>query len=212
MRPTFLIPTFFMLALTTACSSGVVTPGNDGGDASDVSADTIVGDTLTDTPGSDTTRASPCPSTAPSMGSSCAQSGLRCSYGSDPRGYCRVIADCSGSAWSVQPLNCNPQTCPDMTPIQHASCMTGTEVCAFGDGTRCNCAPCPPGGPACRPGPTMWYCFPPPTDPACPRAMPNFGDPCSPDGTMCDYGGCMGGFAMICQGGIWAMNSVACPG
>ena len=46
----------------------------------------------------------------------------------------------------------------------------------------------------------------------CPDPAPAVGATCPEAGLMCDYGHCMGGAELVCQGGAWANGGAGCPG
>ena len=84
--------------------------------------------------------------------------------------------------------------------------------CTYDQGLSCQCTDCPNPYPICRMTPLQWACESANTQPNCPAAIPNFGTPCSPEGTSCTYG-CEQGMARLCQGGIWLQTSSpgGCP-
>ncbi len=216
----------FVASLSSAaCSSATVTPdaANDAatGDTATndaVAMDTVVNDTGSDVTPADVTHAdtgsdagpSPCPA-SPVTGA-CTREGLECTYGDDPRASCRTRLSCTGGMWQLTSPRCVPITGCSPAPTSGAVCANDGDVCVAVDGTRCDCGYCPHGGPACAPiPPAMWFCTPPPANLACPRTMPNLGDPCAATGTSCDYDGCGSGMAVQCSGGIWIPELVACP-
>ena len=55
-----------------------------------------------------------------------------------------------------------------------------------------------------------WVCL---TLPAgCPDPEPAVGSSCTQSGLVCDYGACIGGTAVQCNGSTWAANHPICPG
>ena len=210
MRP--LLALFVALALA-ACSS-TTAPG-DAADASDAASngDTVGSDgsdvTATDVPVTMTA----CPPMPPSAGTTCTREGLVCTFGDDPRASCRTRATCTSATWAITSPRCVPlpTDCP-ATPSAGAVCGTPDNVCAYADGTRCNCAFCPLSGPACMPTPPPHYfCVPPPSNAQCPRLMPNLGDACTSNGVQCDYDGCGSGMTVECTNNVWVQALTACP-
>ena len=167
------------------CGSPVVTPGDSGGgtDGSQNNHDGAAGSdaaTQGDTIAHPTDAvASGCPATMPTQGQTCAPSNEMCEYGTDPRVDCRAEATCSAGSWQLAVMACDPpnQGCPGSAPASMVSCMTMDQFCAYPDGTRCDCAPCPPGGALCAPGPLSWYCLAVPGN-GCP-IQPPMSAPCA---------------------------------
>jgi hypothetical protein len=146
-----------------------------------------------------------CPAMEPSVGVACAPEGVECTYGTDPRLACRDDAVCMGGKWSLDTPNCSaPPTCP-ASPTAGAACDTLGEICAAGS-TPCACYSCTI---ACT-QPKTWHC--PSLPSGCPASSPNFGDPCTNPGLICDYGSCGGGWAAQCVGSTWARYTPLCPG
>ncbi len=161
---------------------------------------------------SDANVASPCPE-SPGSGA-CTREGLVCSYGDDPRPSCRPTSTCTGGQWQLVTPRCTalPSDCGSAPPVERSSCSNEGDLCAYPDGNRCHCTTCLWSGVGCIPEPSpVWHCTPPPSDANCPRTLPNLGQSCTPDGTMCDYDGCGDGRAVQCTGGIWVEALVACP-
>ena len=156
-----------------------------------------------------------CPPALPAVGSGPCPTSLVCAYGNDLRVSCRPTALCVDSSWTVSmavPPSCPLVVCPVPAPSDRDSCdQPEGSVCLAADSGQCVCAPCPPFGPACAPGPLRWFCVPPPTDLRCPRVAPDFGTPCAPEGIMCAYNPCGGGENVSCTKGIWVSAPVACP-
>ena len=153
-----------------------------------------------------------CPATMPTSGP-CAPPGLVCGYGDDPRPACRATATCAPSGWQPAVGGCPPpptEACrATVDAARGADCTTVGAFCAYGDVT-CGCGNCF-GGP-CG-GTPRWACPDPPTDPRCPRAMPNLGLACTVEGTHCTYGACAANTnaGRVCTGGVWVDERIACP-
>jgi hypothetical protein len=58
-----------------------------------------------------------------------------------------------------------------------------------------------------------WVCQDPITM-GCPMPRPPLGSFCSQPQLSCDYGSCdvVGGTTEVCEGGVWRVENVACPG
>jgi hypothetical protein len=213
-----LVVLWMVAAGSGACSSVVGSDAGDTGvamDAGDASALPDVGradSTTPDAPAPDA-GATPCPADSSATGA-CTVDGLQCTYGDDPRASCRTRLSCAGGMWQLTSPRCTPLgTACGSAPMQMVVCATDGDVCVYTDGTRCNCAYCPSGGPACaNVPPTRWFCLAPPANASCPRTMPNLGERCSAtDGTQCDYDGCGSGMAVTCMGGFWVPALIGCP-
>lgn len=133
-------------------------------------------------------------------GDPCSTEGLECSYGDWP-GVCgRKVALCKKGQFYTAIYDCvRNVTCPAQPPPAGMSCSVPqpANACAYGDGSLCICtreAPFDPWG---------WLCHPGPSDARCPRAMPQLGGSCSPDGVDCDYGVNADGWHLRCAGSIW---------
>ncbi|MEO7095500.1 MAG: hypothetical protein ABI175_19750, partial [Polyangiales bacterium] len=154
-----------------------------------------------------------CPTTYPSTGAPCSPLGLVCGYGDDPRPHCRPQAICRSSGWETPVGACPPppsEVCPPtLTVAKGAACTKPGSFCTYGD-VLCGCGDCF-GGP-CG-GAAKWVCPEPPSDPACPRTMPNLGIACAKPGTSCTYGSCSSGnpAGRTCKDGYWIDEPVACP-
>ncbi len=180
--------------LLAGCSS--VVSIDDGGDVAP-----------TDSPTVDSSQSGPCPVSEPTTGTACSREALVCSYGSDPMLICRDTATCTAGRWSVLAVDCTGQgTCAPTPPS--GVCTATSVVCAYPDGTRCNCTQCAAGPCTMTPA---WNCLPPPTDLRCPRITPQLGAACSPDGVDCNYGACNGGWRVVCAAGVWVNTPTPCP-
>jgi hypothetical protein len=162
---------------------------------------------------------SPCPSTPPAAGTSCAGDGQTCGWGDDVRGdMCRTTASCTSGLWQV--TSPRAQTCPPLETIGTCPAgLTGTckdgQICTKEGGLFCLCTHRAPTCSICSLG---WYC------PAaasvsylaargCPVAEPNFGTGCETEGAICQYFvyAC-GQRARVCSGGKWVPGEVlGCP-
>ena len=181
-----------------------------GGDAStDTSSDAI----------SDAPTTTPCPPVQPANGSTCPSLavGVTCEYGVDPRPNCNTHFECTTSGWqNLGGTGCPPlvppgATCPATMGAAEAlaTCSPEGVICVYGNRT-CVCSSCD--GP-CSTTPTF-HCDAPPTDPSCPDARPDVGQPCSAsDGATCVYGTCAGGTLVgrKCSGGMWTDVPMECP-
>lgn len=187
--------TLVFVLFLAGCSSAVSPDG--GSDVALTDGDAI----------QDTSPPGPCPATEPTSGGACTRAGLVCSYGSDPLLMCRDTATCTGGRWSVLAVDCTGQGACSATPPSGACTATST-LCAYPDGTRCNCTACPGGNCSVT---SAWNCLPPPADARCPRVTPQLGAVCSPDGVDCNYGACEGGWRLVCTAGVWVDNVMPCP-
>jgi len=207
-------------------SVGDTAPGADAGgdtslsDTTPPSDTTPISDAVLDTKpppiedvGPDTAPKKGCPSSPPLMGAPCAPVGLVCGYGDDPRPNCRPQATCKATGWETPIGACPPpptETCPpSLSEASGATCTTAGAFCKYGD-VLCGCGNCF-GGP-CG-GTAKWVCPDPPSNPDCPRTMPNLGIDCTKEGTSCMYGSCASGnpAGRTCKGGYWVDEPVACP-
>jgi hypothetical protein len=158
-----------------------------------------------------------CPALLPNPGDACPRNGFDCEYGTSPNRACNQFAHCVAGAWSY-PIH---STCPTGTcPLTYdailagSPCTTGGFTCGYAKGT-CICAM--PSGPAIvrldggLGGPT-WQCRP--ATLSCRSPRPNVGAPCSEEGHMCDYGGCLSppdGIVLQCSSGVWQEIRPPCP-
>jgi hypothetical protein len=162
-----------------------------------------------------------CPSQAPDYNTSCSQPGMHCTWGENPRVYCRKQGDCINGQWIIMPQ----QTCPPLFGPGQGGCPTymgaGGQDCAGLEGTVCDmssvldpgtlclCAQCT-GGPCTQYG--HWWCAPPPA--GCPPWAPNVGQACQPPGQFCTYGACGTDVSVgrSCDSaGLWQDDPIACP-
>ena len=86
------------------------------------------------------------------------------------------------------------------------ACTNQRAVCDY-HGATCYCTMSRGGVPTG--GAPSWDCVP--LNPGCPSPPPPVGGACAPSGQTCDYGSCLGGIAVTCDGGIWAQDDVPCP-
>ncbi len=192
-------------AIVVACGASTTSPVGDGGSSSGGG------------PGS-----GPCPSTAPSLLTSCSSSleGVSCEYGSDPDLSCNALIVCGQGRW-VTPVTARSQTCPTPAatgacPASYAAAQTAGDcsqsglACGYPQG-RCDCAR-PTGGPPIVGGAaTKWLCDDAPS--GCPSPRPHVGSACSSTGpSSCDYGGCTipDGVTLACISGTWQVSPTAC--
>ena len=163
--------------------------------------------------GHETSPPSGCPSSIPSDGAPCVPLGLACGYGDDPRPRCRPTSTCKTTGWSTPIGACPPpptETCPPTEDkAKGQTCTTVGAFCSYGD-SRCGCSNCFAG--PCG-GTPKWACSDPPSDPSCPRAMPNLGVACAKAGLSCVYGSCASGdvAGRKCEGAVWIDVPQACP-
>jgi hypothetical protein len=151
-----------------------------------------------------------CPDKAPAQDEPCTDEGRFCTYGDHQRPDCRTKAICGGGIWSVIEPTCKEPpagTCSGSPPDPGALCPSEEAVCAFSDGTLCECATCH--GMLCGPEPT-WACGAP--APGCPLIAPNSGTACSMEGQSCVYGDpcAQSGAVVNCQDGSWSWAQIAC--
>jgi hypothetical protein len=148
-----------------------------------------------------------CPAVPPRAGEMCT-TGLRCSYGDDPRVGCRPRFSCDGTWASAGEDNCPTLLdCSSLAapPKDHDRCeMVGAD-CSTGP-RYCRCETCT----SCA-GPSIWICTQPPAAP-CPPVMPNDGAACEPPGLSCSYGACpVPGGVMTCVENRWKQTAGGCP-
>jgi hypothetical protein len=162
-----------------------------------------------------------CPDTPPNAGDPCSVHNTGsfpradCTFGDDPRPFCRIGATCSQGQWQIvmpdpkcsqPPL---PAACSATPPTAGDACSDSTLECWYPDGAHCACSPCMGGSeyPHCELiDPPEWACGTP--DKACPIPLPQAGEPCStPDlfcGPSCED-------PIRCENGIWIYGSIMCP-
>ena len=201
-----------LLTLLAACG-GTVTGVGDGGLGDSGTGSPDAGrDSPTGT-GSDAPSGEGCPTSPPSQGASCPDTGLECEYGSNPNLSCDELIVCTASGWMDQATGttCAPESdCPakylgSMTQSQPCPAAEEDLTCAYPQGT-CICSE----GSLPEVGGPFWICIA--TTPTCPSPRPRLGTACSDPGTQCDYGSCEGGTAIQCASGVWQENNrVACP-
>jgi hypothetical protein len=187
-----LSPIFFWLVASIGCGGTIVPQGAqpDGGGGSGGTGPTAP-------------LVSACPQSAPPvLGTSCADTGLLCEYGSDRDWECNVVAHCnpshtweSGTGGGPQcpspPLGVGPGCPPShAAAAQGGTCSTDQQVCAYPEGI-CVCTPPPtigPGMPDASIPPSAWQCAM--TSAGCPPFRPRIGSACSMPDLVCDYGVC----------------------
>ncbi len=167
-----------------------------------------------------------CPAEPPQSGTSCEEpwmstSGVglvyaHCSWGEDPRPFCRTTATCSGETWVVTTptdARCEQPALGDACPTQPATvgseCTDATVDCWYPQGDHCSCSECEGGSqfPICRQiDPPQWACTQPPSD--CPAQIPQAGDSCDVEGASC---GPDCELQVTCEGGVWQWNQGICP-
>jgi hypothetical protein len=158
-----------------------------------------------------------CGDAVPEARSSCDTEGQHCTWGDDPRFYCRTSAICnssggSGLTWMISMPKCAdpfPDECPASKPEAGGACDDDDGLdCHYDGGTYCYCTDCPPSGSPCEPGPVIWYCDEPPGG-DCPDIVPNAGTECSVSAdTSCQYFTC--GYAATCKDGVWTVEERPC--
>lgn len=132
-----------------------------------------------------------CPSTEPQAGEACSEETLYCGYGDSPAINCRSAYTCTkgdaGTTWVLDPaltkvFPCIPAShCSAAVPALGAAC-DGADLglaCQY-PGLVCHCQY------SSHEKPT-WTCLGAPQDQACPEALPNIGEGCTPNGIECDY-------------------------
>ncbi len=146
---------------------------------------------------------SKCPADPP-LGA-CSEPGLECTYGDDPRFWCRELATCTNGAWSVLMPKC-VGTGPNCPADSHAPppnlCQgSGTVYCVYELGVACDCELGdlqPDGGPEYQ-----WTCMQPPGE-DCPDLAPNAGQGCTlAAGKQCSYGFPCMAVIMECAEQFW---------
>ena len=156
-----------------------------------------------------------CPEVEPSAGAACGRADLSCGYGDSPSAECRRLYVCDG-VWTVPPSKeqwpCDDlpaDFCPGAMPSNRAPCEAAlpgsAQPCAY-DEVRCYCGP--PNAPPSIPH--VWICFAPPQNPDCPVELPNVGEGCDAQGTLCHYGlSCYGPREnyLRCNDEAWQANS-----
>jgi len=148
-----------------------------------------------------------CPSTAPTVGSSCSPNGRDCSFGTSAFPECRTRLTCSGGKWAIgiNPgtcVNTAPSVCPASTPPASTACNAGDvgARCAYDPGTLCSCVNEVCGGTGCTTLPSpQWVCGKVTT--GCPAQAPNSGSACDGSHPRCQYEYC--GLTATCQSGFW---------
>ena len=153
-----------------------------------------------------------CGNDSPSLGAACAEKGLQCQYGSDPRADCNPIVVCGvdGTWGAGYPANdCpappNPSDCPaDWGAVPRGqSCSSGGTNCWYGQGS-CACRQEVADGGGLQ---TVWWCDDP-SPSSCPVPYPRIGSSCTGSDTVCTYKPCL--FAVSCQNGMWQEATAAC--
>jgi len=159
----------------------------------------------------------PCPGTAPTPGSSCSVADLWCEYGGDENPYCNSLFECESGVWAAMSTNgvcaVTATPCPAYSAISggDVSCATQDQFCSYDAGT-CVCSIGAGGAPPPPDAGATWQCLP--TTQGCPGPVPTLGTPCTVDpSTVCSYEVCLGGPAMQCTNGYWALDTqIACFG
>ncbi len=154
--------------------------------------------------------ASPCPPTAPAIGTQgCGDTVFYpvCEYG-NPR--CPVALSCNQNIWSsyllAQSCVTSAPGCPSsFSTAQTASSCVVDATCTYPEG-RCGCMPCFPAGADAGTG---WSCAKWVTPAGCPDPAPLVGTACSMPNQICDYGwnACTVpslGDRLACDHGYWS--------
>jgi hypothetical protein len=158
----------------------------------------------------------PCPSSPPEPSTGCsADPDALCSWGDDPRFYCRPHAFCVASNWEVYDAGCAPlaASCPTTNPapalVDTVPCTSeeeGLDCLYAGYALTCS-SDCYDGANL----PDLW-CVGTHGIPAdCPALVPNAGAPCDSSGLFCQYDSTCQGFVLGCNGGFWAWQETTCP-
>jgi hypothetical protein len=138
-----------------------------------------------------------CPESLPEHRSPCtAGKYLNCTYGDDPRPYCKPMAECSGNVWLLELPICDPPetNCPaDPLAPPLGMCDTHPHECFYADMT-CGCD--------WRDTDLYaWQCYPNPE--GCPPIIVNAGTHCAEDLKECRYSYSCYSRLMRCQNGVW---------
>jgi hypothetical protein len=153
-----------------------------------------------------------CPSSTPSVGSTCAPPGIECQYGSDPRADCNPVLRCgAGGVWQdgVPANQCpappNAADCPSTweSVPRGDSCPSNGTDCWYAEGT-CVCRQEQADGGGLQ---TVWWCDDP-SPSSCPVPYPRIGSACANETPVCTYKPCS--FAVGCVSGVWQEAAAAC--
>jgi hypothetical protein len=160
----------------------------------------------------------PCPSSPPEPSTNCAaDADALCSWGDDPRFYCRPHAFCVASSWELYDAGCAPLAagCPTTNPTPT---LTDTAPCTYEElGLDCQYAGyaitcsglCYDGADFL--GYNLWCAATQSNSAACPVLVPNAGAPCDSEGLFCVYDNSCQGFLLGCSGGFWLWQETTCP-
>ncbi len=170
-----------------------------------------------------------CPREAPTEGSACENSALRCEYGSHVDARCNPFLECDGERWRTVAGEPCAEACPANRAdiVDGEPCVVPTELRAphatgVDDETLCAAASelC-----VCRRGErdaSRWACAP--RDVGCPAFRPRIGSSCSSP-RVCDYGACVfeSGLSLECvtppgaaasssslPAGVWLVREPSC--
>jgi hypothetical protein len=203
-----------LACVTCACGGSVAGAGADGGGGPDGGSDQSYPPVAQTPPGPSPV----CPDDAPAVGTPCTQNMLQCEYGNAWWDVaCDVVVQCMSGQWAADTSlggTCAPKPgpnsadCPPAIPMDlgpndndmMTACSQAGEQCSYRDGT-CTCVVS-----ADAAAPSYWECVP---GPGCPGIRPPLGSSCmgADAGMECPYELTCGGYAQICQGGVWQSSS-----
>jgi hypothetical protein len=200
-----------LVAVTAWACGGTTATGRDAGGgpadgASSGSSSGVIGSSGGGDSGGSSGGSVACPAGAPAAGAACPVAGAQCEYGDNPNVSCNVVAECGASGWIPAPTPACPSgTCPaSYSGVgQSAACSPSGLDCAYLEG-QCNCSV------ARGAAAPTWQCFTAMPKQLCPEPRPRAGSACYAIGTLCDYGACSGGVALICEGSYWQISAPQC--
>jgi hypothetical protein len=139
-----------------------------------------------------------CPEDFPEAGTPCPDVAyINCTYGDEPRAYCKRRAECFGTNWTTEVPICDPPAtdCPE-DPLSPPAgiCDTHPHDCFYPTMT-CSCH-------FADVDDYYWSCSL--VEDGCPAGMiPNAGTFCSEDLQLCRYSYGCGSWSIRCQNGVW---------
>jgi hypothetical protein len=146
-----------------------------------------------------------CPSEQPRSHAGCT-TGLRCSYGSDLRPWCRIVAACENDHWEVVAPGCNElEACPAFFPDMACDPLAYPAICSNSDAHACRCLPKGAG--------YSWRCSNDLAASICPvQVVPNEGAACDHE-IECYYQPCLSSasgtpnWVATCNGTRWTYTA-----